>query len=324
MRLLLALLLCSSAFAQSTILLMGAGAPGAVATPTDSPGAGSYGSAQTVTLSDSTSGAAILYTTSGTAPSCPSTGTTYSAGFSVSTTTTVKAIGCKSGMTDSAVLTSVYTISAGITLVNVGSGHAANNSVGTPATSAAKNCTGSNFATVTVWAFNTSDPATDAPITDSVGTNTYVAVSPTASSAFSVLESTTFRSSGTFTPSSSMTFTATPTTNSLFAITAACWAGPTTGDSNSGTAVFGNGTTCPTGSTTASGTPSLFLSIITTNNAADAITPGGSFVLLDRIDAIGGTSVGGVTAWMTSSSAQSHTWADNAVSNVICATYSFK
>ena len=37
-------------------------------TPTFSPGAGSYGLAQTVTISDSTSGATIYYTTNGTTP----------------------------------------------------------------------------------------------------------------------------------------------------------------------------------------------------------------------------------------------------------------
>ena len=45
--------------------------------PTFSPAAGTYGSAQTVTISSGTSGATIYYTTNGTTPSSTN-GTTYS------------------------------------------------------------------------------------------------------------------------------------------------------------------------------------------------------------------------------------------------------
>jgi len=110
--LLLALALCASAQAQSSVMLLMGSSGGRVSTPTDSPGAGTYTSTQTVTLSDTTSGSTILYTTNGSTPACPSTGTTYSTGISVAATTTIKAIGCKSGTADSSVLTSVYTISA--------------------------------------------------------------------------------------------------------------------------------------------------------------------------------------------------------------------
>lgn len=95
----------------------GVSSGGTVATPTSSPAAGSYGSPQTISLSDSTSGATICYTTDGTTPAAttPGTcshGTTYSSSFLVSTTTTVKAIGTHSGDTNSSVLTSVYTITS--------------------------------------------------------------------------------------------------------------------------------------------------------------------------------------------------------------------
>ena len=79
-----------------------------VATPTFSPGAGTYTSAQTVTISTATSGASIRYTTDGSTPS-ETAGTVYSAPITVSSTETVKAIAYESGMTDSSVASVVYT-----------------------------------------------------------------------------------------------------------------------------------------------------------------------------------------------------------------------
>ena len=61
-----------------------------VATPTFSPGAGTYTGAQTVTISDFTSGATIHYTTDGRTPTTGST--VYSSPITVSTSETVKAI----------------------------------------------------------------------------------------------------------------------------------------------------------------------------------------------------------------------------------------
>ena len=80
-----------------------------VAPPTFSPAAGTYTATQTVTITTGTSGASIRYTTDGTTPSATA-GTLYSAGFSVATTATVKAIAFKSGMTNSAVVSALYTI----------------------------------------------------------------------------------------------------------------------------------------------------------------------------------------------------------------------
>jgi hypothetical protein len=84
-----------------------------VATPTFSPGAGTYSSAQTVTISDLTSGATIHYTTDGSTPTASST--TYSAPITVSVSETVKAIGVKSGYTNSQVGSAAYTIGGGST-----------------------------------------------------------------------------------------------------------------------------------------------------------------------------------------------------------------
>lgn len=87
---------------------------GTVAVPTFSPAPGSYGSTQTVTLADATSGATICYTIDGTTPTASAGtcthGTTYSTTISVATTTTIKAIGSKSTWATSGVATGTYTI----------------------------------------------------------------------------------------------------------------------------------------------------------------------------------------------------------------------
>ena len=87
-----------------------------VSTPTDAPGAGTYGSSQTVTLSCATSGCVICYSVDGSTPTATTPGTcdglTYSTGLTVSSTTTVKALGTKSGVANSGVLSSVYTFVA--------------------------------------------------------------------------------------------------------------------------------------------------------------------------------------------------------------------
>ncbi|HEY8023095.1 MAG TPA: chitobiase/beta-hexosaminidase C-terminal domain-containing protein [Burkholderiaceae bacterium] len=78
------------------------------ATPVISPNGGSFTAPQTVTLSDTTSGAAIHYTTDGTTPSSAST--LYAAPFSISSNGTVKAIAIASGMANSAVSNASFTI----------------------------------------------------------------------------------------------------------------------------------------------------------------------------------------------------------------------
>lgn len=78
-------------------------------TPTASPTAGSYDSAQSVTLSGP-EGATIYYTTNGDAPT-PETGTKYTSAIAISATTTLKAIAVKYGYANSDVLSATYTIS---------------------------------------------------------------------------------------------------------------------------------------------------------------------------------------------------------------------
>jgi hypothetical protein len=81
------------------------------ATPTFTPGTGSYTSAQTVTISTTTSPATIYYTTDGTTPTINST--VYSTPITVSVTETVKAIATATNYTNSAIGSAIYTITAG-------------------------------------------------------------------------------------------------------------------------------------------------------------------------------------------------------------------
>ena len=80
-----------------------------VADPTFSPAAGTYTSAQSVTISTTTSGASIRYTTDGTAPSDVN-GTLYTGVVNVSQNTTLKACAYKTNMPNSSVVSGVYTI----------------------------------------------------------------------------------------------------------------------------------------------------------------------------------------------------------------------
>src|SRR5579871_3198546 len=89
----------------------GAG-PSPAATPTFSPAGGSFSSAQSVSLADSTPGAVIYYTTNGTTPSTSSTQYNPSSPIQVSTTTTIEAIAVASGYSNSPVASATYTITA--------------------------------------------------------------------------------------------------------------------------------------------------------------------------------------------------------------------
>jgi hypothetical protein len=86
------------------------------ATPTFSPAAGTYTSAQSVTISCATSGASIYYTTDGTDPNNTGNGTLYSGAISVTSTTTIKAIAYADGFDPSAIASATYTINTAPTI----------------------------------------------------------------------------------------------------------------------------------------------------------------------------------------------------------------
>ncbi len=82
--------------------------PPTAATPTFAPAPGTYTAAQSVTLSCSTPGASIYYTTNGSTPGASST--RYTTPISVPATTTIQAIAIASGYSNSLVASGTYTI----------------------------------------------------------------------------------------------------------------------------------------------------------------------------------------------------------------------
>lgn len=80
--------------------------PSTVTTPTVSPNPGYYYDPQLVSISCTTDGAEIRYTTDGTEPT--STSTLYSSPINISTTTTLKAKAWKTGLNSSYVATALY------------------------------------------------------------------------------------------------------------------------------------------------------------------------------------------------------------------------
>ncbi|HYW82981.1 MAG TPA: chitobiase/beta-hexosaminidase C-terminal domain-containing protein, partial [Spirochaetia bacterium] len=81
-----------------------------VAAPAFAPPGGTYAGGQTVTISTTTSGAAIRYTTDGSTPT-QTAGTVYSSAVTVAATETIMAIAYKTGAPDSTAATAAYTIS---------------------------------------------------------------------------------------------------------------------------------------------------------------------------------------------------------------------
>jgi hypothetical protein len=81
-----------------------------VATPTFGPAGGTYNTPQTVSISDTTSGAAIFYTTDGSTPTTSST--RYTGPIPVAQTATLRALAAATGMVNSDLASATYTLQA--------------------------------------------------------------------------------------------------------------------------------------------------------------------------------------------------------------------
>jgi hypothetical protein len=90
------------------------------ATPVFSPKGGTYTTAQSVTITDVTAGAAIYYTSDGTTPTTASN--LYGGPVTVSSTQTLKAMAVASGYGNSAVGSAAYAILGGASLTSLPSG----------------------------------------------------------------------------------------------------------------------------------------------------------------------------------------------------------
>ena len=93
---------------QVTITYEKGGSTSTCSAPTFSPAAGTYTSAQNVTIACATDGATIYYTTDGSDPTTNSS--VYSAAIPVSSTTTIKAMAALSGYNNSPVAEATYTV----------------------------------------------------------------------------------------------------------------------------------------------------------------------------------------------------------------------
>jgi hypothetical protein len=92
------------------------------APPDISPAAGTYSSAQTVQLSDTSATPTIYYTTDGSKPTHSSS--QYSTPISVTSTTTINAIASSPGLNNSSLVTATFTINPDATTINFGMGFA--------------------------------------------------------------------------------------------------------------------------------------------------------------------------------------------------------
>jgi len=98
----------SGSLSHTTTVTLTVSSTPVAATPVISPATGTYFATQTVSITDSTPGATIYYTTDGSQPTTSSA--KYTASFKISSTTTVKAIATATGFSTSATATSVITI----------------------------------------------------------------------------------------------------------------------------------------------------------------------------------------------------------------------
>jgi hypothetical protein len=152
------------------------------AEPTFSPAAGTYTAAQSVTISDSTAGATVYYTTNG---NTPTTGSTrYTTPITVTATATIQALATATSHTNSAVASATYTIQtsavAGFTPTSLDFGNQTTGTASTAKTVTLKN-TGSATLTLTGFVLTGSAAFTQ---TNTCGASLAAGVSCTVSVTF--------------------------------------------------------------------------------------------------------------------------------------------
>lgn len=96
----------------AAVAITGGSQPAAVAVPVINPAGGVFTSSQTVSITCATSAAVIKYTLDGSDPAV--NGEIYTAEITVSNTSTVKAVATKTGMTNSAVASAIFTINSSV------------------------------------------------------------------------------------------------------------------------------------------------------------------------------------------------------------------
>ena len=112
----------STGFVQSVVSAATYTIQDQTAPPDVSPAAGTYSSAQTVQLSDTSPTPTIYYTTNGTTPTHSST--KYTTAISVTSTTTITAIASSPGLNDSPPVATTFTINPSAATINFGIGFA--------------------------------------------------------------------------------------------------------------------------------------------------------------------------------------------------------
>jgi len=174
--------------------------------------AGSYTSAQSVSITTSTPGATIRYTTDGVTAPTKTVGYVYSAPVTVSSTGTLKAIAYETGWTDSAVATATYTIKLPApTLTSVSPAS------GVQGTSVPITLTGANFvAGATVAASKTGITVGTVTVASATQITTTLTIAATAALGAGTITVTT--SGGTSSP---VSFTVNPSAPTLTAVSPA-------------------------------------------------------------------------------------------------------
>ena len=154
---------------------------GTTATPTFNPSPGIYGTAQSVHLSDATSGATIYYTTNGNTPTTSSTVYNDASPIQVNATTTIKAMAAASGNANSAVATGTFSIGSSVPIAFVQMNYSVPSSQPSTVTTSYNNpqAAGDTNVVAIGWSNSTS---TVTSVTDTKGNTYSAAVGPTVQS----------------------------------------------------------------------------------------------------------------------------------------------